>query len=65
MIDKQTLISLIRQLPTIPQAVLELQKLLVQPNVTVEQVEPGHTDRPGTRRQYPTTGQQCRIRTVA
>ncbi len=39
MIDKQEVVSLIRQLPTLPQALLELQKLLTLPNVSVEQVE--------------------------
>jgi putative nucleotidyltransferase with HDIG domain len=38
-IEKQNLIALIRQLPTIPQAVLELQKLLSQPNVSIADVD--------------------------
>ncbi len=39
MIGKQDVIDLVRQLPTIPKALLELQTLLAQPNATVEQVD--------------------------
>lgn len=39
MIDKEVLVGLIRQLPTIPQALMELQQILAQPNATIEQVE--------------------------
>lgn len=39
MIEKSDVIGLIRQLPTIPQALMELQKLLALPNVSVDQVD--------------------------
>lgn len=39
MIDKESLVEQIRQLPTIPQSVIELQKVLAQPNVSIQQVE--------------------------
>lgn len=39
MIDKQDVLGIVRQLPSIPHALLELQKLLALPNVTIEQVE--------------------------
>jgi len=39
MIEKRQIIDLVRQLPTIPQSLLELQQLLVQNDATVEQVE--------------------------
>jgi putative nucleotidyltransferase with HDIG domain len=39
MIDRHDVIELVRQLPTIPQALIDLQKLLMQPNVSVDQVD--------------------------
>ena len=39
MIDKEVLVGMIRQLPTIPQALVELQQALAHPNVSIEQVE--------------------------
>ncbi len=39
MIDKQVLIGLVRQLPTIPQALVELQQVLAQPKVSIEQID--------------------------
>lgn len=39
MIEKRQIIELVRQLPTIPQSLLELQQLLSQNDATVEQVE--------------------------
>lgn len=39
MIEKQDITNVIRQLPHIPQAVMELQRLLASPNVSVEQVD--------------------------
>jgi len=39
MIEKRQIIDLVRQLPTIPQSLLELQQILSQDDATVEQVE--------------------------
>jgi putative nucleotidyltransferase with HDIG domain len=39
MIDKTEVLRVVRQLPTIPAVVVELQKALAQPNVSVAQVE--------------------------
>ena len=39
MIEKRQIIDLVRQLPTIPQSLLELQQVLAQSDATVEQLK--------------------------